>query len=115
MLLAEPESFDFCLSMCSNAVQPLPLDKINNIELSYPLGIADYEEIFGKKYNKAEYLKAHSLFVVGKDEPNEEKGFDNMNCVVVQGGHNYGGKGNLVVKFTFNNYTISTNPRKRQN
>ncbi len=152
MLLAEPESFDFCLSICSNAVQPLPLDKINNIELPYPLGIADYEEIFGKKFNKEEYLKAHSLFVVGSEEPNEkydiafnlklhdkeiqelylkiygnggiqerqekmnkiikEKGFDNMNCIVTQGGHNYSGKGNLIVNFTFNNYTISTSPRK---
>ena len=152
MLLAEPESFDFCLSMCSNAVQPLPLEKINDIELPYPLGIADYEEIFGKKFNKEEYLKAHSLFAVGKDEPNErydialnprlhdkeiqelyvkiygnvgiqarqekmetivrEKGFDNMNCVVASGGHNYGGKGNLIVNFTFNDYTISNKPKK---
>lgn len=69
MQFAEPETFDFCLSVCSNAVQPLPTDSIDGIDLPYPLGTKDYEELFGKPFNAEEYKKAHQLFIVGRDEP----------------------------------------------
>ncbi len=70
MLFAEPENFDFCLSVCSNAVQPLPIPAINGVDLPYPLGTYDYEEIFGKPFNLEGYKNARQLFIVGKDEPN---------------------------------------------
>lgn len=71
MLFIEPESFDVCLSMCSNAVQPLPVAEINNVELPYPLGIADYAEIFGKPFDILEYKKATQMFFVGMEEDNK--------------------------------------------
>ena len=71
MLFAEPESFDVCLSMCSNAVQPLPVSKLNGIKLPYPLGTADYEQLFGKPFNLEEYKKAQQMFFVGIDEDNK--------------------------------------------
>ena len=70
MLFAEPESFDACLSMCSNAVQPLPVAELDGIELPYPLGTADYEQIFGKPFNLEEYKKARQMFFVGAQEDN---------------------------------------------
>lgn len=70
MLFAEPESFDTCLSMCSNAVQPLPVSQLNGVDLPYPLGTADYEEIFNKPFNIDEYKKARQLFFVGEEEDN---------------------------------------------
>lgn len=70
MLFTEPEKFDACLSICSNAVQPLPLSKYNGIELPYPLGTADYEEIFHKPFNAMAYARARQLFIVGEEEPN---------------------------------------------
>ena len=72
MQFAEPETFDLCLSVCSNAVQPLPLDSINGIDLPYPLGTKDYKEIFGKPFNMQEYKKAQQMFIVGINEPNEK-------------------------------------------
>ena len=71
MLFAEPESFDACLSMCSNAVQPLPVAEVNGIKLPYPLGTADYEKIFGKQFNIEEYKKAQQMFFVGVEEDNK--------------------------------------------
>ena len=71
MLFAEPESFDVCLSMCSNAVQPLPVAELNGIKLPYPLGTADYEKIFGKPFNVEEYKKARQMFFVGIEEDNK--------------------------------------------
>ena len=68
MLFAEPETFDACLSICSNAVQPLPVDEMYRVKLPYPLGTADYEKIFGKPFNEEEYRKAKQLFIVGEDE-----------------------------------------------
>jgi len=66
----EPESFDFCLSVCSNAVQPLPVDEINGIRLPYPIGTADYKELFNKEFNLKAYSKINQLFIVGKEEDN---------------------------------------------
>lgn len=71
MLFAEPESFDACLSMCSNAVQPLPIAQYNGVKLPYPLGTADYERIFGKPFNLEEYKKAKQMFFVGVEEDNK--------------------------------------------
>lgn len=71
MLFAEPESFDVCLSMCSNAVQPLPVAELNGIKLPYPLGTADYEKIFGKPFDIEEYKKAKQMFFVGVEEDNK--------------------------------------------
>ena len=144
MMFAEPESFDTCLSICSNAVQPLPVDKITKkskeeISLSYPLGTADYEELFGKKFDVDAYSKAKQLYIVGKDEPNEDydiakkdrlhdketqdlymrvygdcgiqerqnkianfmqnNGFDNVSCIVSEGGHTLKGKGRDIIGF----------------
>lgn len=70
MLFAEPESFDVCLSMCSNAVQPLPIPELDGVKLPYPLGTADYEKIFGKPFNIEEYKKATQMFFVGAKEDN---------------------------------------------
>lgn len=71
MLFAEPESFDVCLSMCSNAVQPLPVDELDGVKLPYPLGTADYENMFGKPFNVKEYKKARQMFFVGNEEDNQ--------------------------------------------
>lgn len=70
MAFLEPESFDVCLSMSSNAIQPLPIPEYNGVSLPYPLGTADYEEITGKPFNLEEYKKIHQLFIVSEDEDN---------------------------------------------
>lgn len=72
MLFAEPETFDACLSVCSNAVQPLPTDEVYRVKLPYPLGTADYEKIFGKPFNIEEYKKAKQLFIVGNEEADKD-------------------------------------------
>lgn len=70
MAFAEPESFDTCLSVCSNAVQPLPVKSLNGVELPYPLGTADYKKIFGKEFNLDAYSQIQQLFIVGEMEDN---------------------------------------------
>ncbi len=72
MLFAEPEHFDVCLSMCSNAVQPLPTKELFGVDLPYPLGTADYEKMFGKPFNIGEYHKAKQMFFVGVEEDNKK-------------------------------------------
>lgn len=67
-----PEHFDVCLSMCSNAVQPVPVKKVGLVDLPYPLGTADYEKLFGKKFNANEYKNIKQLFFVGEKENNEQ-------------------------------------------
>ena len=71
MLFAEPESFDTCLSICSNAVQPLPINGKYGLDLPYPVGACDYEEIFGRPFSVRDYKQAKQLFIVGNDEPND--------------------------------------------
>lgn len=72
LAFAEPQTFDYCLSVCSNAVQPLPFEEINGIKLPYPLGTADYEYIFGKEFDLEEYSKIKQLFIVGEKEDNQK-------------------------------------------
>ncbi len=76
MAFLEPESFDVCLSMSSNAVQPLPVPEISGVDLPYPLGTADYKEITGKEFNSEEYNKIHQLFTVGDVEENYKYDLD---------------------------------------
>ena len=71
LVFIEPEHFDICLSVCSNAVQPLPLQKLHNVNLPYPLGTYDYQEIFGKPFNEKSYQQIKQLFIVGEDENSE--------------------------------------------
>ena len=70
MAFLEPENFDVCLSMSSNAVQPLPISEYEGIQLPYPLGTANYERITGRPFNFEEYSKIHQLFIVSEDEDN---------------------------------------------
>ncbi|MFQ6723924.1 MAG: hypothetical protein ACLRFE_01135 [Clostridia bacterium] len=70
MQLICPEHFDTCISLCSGGTQPLPLTEINGEKLKYPLGIADFEQIFGKPFNAEEYAKAKQISIVGELEPN---------------------------------------------
>ena len=71
MMFAEPESFDICLSICLGAVQPLPISELNGVELPYPLGTSDYEEIFSKPFNIEEYKKAKQMYLIGIEEDNK--------------------------------------------
>lgn len=66
----EPETFDMTISVCGNAVQPLPLKSKNGVELTYPLGTADYKELFGKEFNSEAYKNAKILNIVGANEDN---------------------------------------------
>lgn len=65
MQLICPEHFDTCISLCSGGTQPLPLTELNGEKLNYPLGVADFEEIFGKPFNAEEYAKAKQISIVG--------------------------------------------------
>lgn len=152
LVFAEPEHFDVCLSVCSNAVQPMPLEKYNNINLPYPLGAYDYEEIFGKPFNESAYQNIKQLFVVGKEEENvkydishnprlhsieiqnlyrqvygnlslqdrqikmseilKKGGFNNIHCVVADGGHTLSGKGRLLTEWAKENIFINNNLNK---
>ena len=68
MQLICPEHFDTCISLCSGGAQPLPLTELNGQKLNYPLGVADFEELFGKPFNAEEYAKAKQLSIVGANE-----------------------------------------------
>ena len=70
MQLICPEHFDTCISLCSGGTQPLPLTELNGEKLNYPLGVADFEQIFGKPFNAKEYAKAKQISIVGELEPN---------------------------------------------
>lgn len=72
MQLICPEHFDTCVSLCSGGTQPLPLTELNGEKLNYPLGVADFKEIFGKPFNTEEYLQAKQLSIVGELEPNKD-------------------------------------------
>ena len=72
MQLICPENFDLCMAFASGGVQPLPLTEYNGQALNYPLGVADFEELFGKPFNIEEYSKAKQITVVGSMEnPNQ--------------------------------------------
>ena len=71
MQLICPEHFDTCISLCSGGTQPLPLTELNGEKLNYPLGVADFEQLFGKPFNAQEYAKAKQISIVGALEPNE--------------------------------------------
>lgn len=71
MQLICPEHFDTCISLCSGGTQPLPLAELDGKKLNYPLGVGDFEEIFGKPFNAEEYAKAKQISIVGELEPNK--------------------------------------------
>ncbi|MGD9901573.1 MAG: hypothetical protein AB7S44_03445 [Spirochaetales bacterium] len=135
MTFLHPEEFDTNISVCANALIPLPMNEYNGQNLIYPLGTEDYEKITGKKFDLAEYKTVKQLFIIGREE--EERynivregvlnsnevstlwrktygnvtlqerfqaikkvlgDITNIECHLVDGGHTYSSKGNLIVK-----------------
>ena len=46
-------------------MQPLPINEYNGQQLNYPLGVADFKQLFGKEFNAKEYAKAKQISIVG--------------------------------------------------
>ena len=71
--LAHPEIVDKCVTGGAAGAIPVPTK-----ELGYPLGIRDYEQLFGKEFNEEAYRKIQFAYYVGEYEA-ERPGFWDRN------------------------------------
>lgn len=68
LALIHPERVKGMSSGGNNGLRPLPIEKIGEHEANYPVGIADFEELFGKKFNEEAYRKIKTFYYRGEDE-----------------------------------------------
>ena len=54
----------------------VPVKKYNNVNLNYPVGINDFEEISGKDFNEDELKKVNIYFFLGEQDENDSVVFD---------------------------------------
>lgn len=54
----------------------LPQTKINNTALNYPLGINDFNTLFGKKFDKTTYASIQQFIYMGQLDDNDAVQFD---------------------------------------
>ncbi len=69
--LAYPEIIDRCLIGGAAGTIPIP-----STELDYPLGIGNYEELFGKEFDEAAYKQIQFAYYVGEHEEREPGSYD---------------------------------------
>ncbi len=56
----------------------LPLEKINGIDLIFPVGVYDFKQYTGKKFNQKEWRKIPILLVSGGDDYNDPLPYDHV-------------------------------------
>ena len=66
-----PEIIERCLIGGAAGTIPIPLD-----EIDYPIGIKNYEELFGKKFNIEAYKKIQFGYYVAEYEEKEQGSYD---------------------------------------
>lgn len=69
--LIYPEIIDRCLIGGAAGTIPIP-----NEELDYPIGIRDYESLFGKKFNEEAYKNIQFGYYVAENEARESGSYD---------------------------------------
>lgn len=59
-----------------NAIAALPLARVENQKLPYPIGIYDFEKLFGKAFDLETYIKVPQLLYMGENDANDATLFD---------------------------------------
>lgn len=54
----------------------LPYESLDGAELPYPLGLSDYEERFGKPFDRAAWLAIPQFAFMGQNDTNDAGRFD---------------------------------------
>lgn len=78
--LIHPEIIDRCL--IGGAAGTIPMPQIND-EIAYPIGINDYEELFGKKFSFEEYKKIQFGYYAAENEEKEPGNYDINGDIIV--------------------------------
>jgi pimeloyl-ACP methyl ester carboxylesterase len=69
--LIHPEIVDSCCIGGAAGSVPIPIS-----DIGYPIGIGDYEKLFGKKFDFEEYRKINFAYYVGEHENSDPGNWD---------------------------------------
>ncbi len=59
-----------------NGILMLPTSSLNEIELNYPLGLNNFEQVFGKRFEKEQWSALPQLLFMGEKDTNDSAKFD---------------------------------------
>jgi len=74
--LLHPESLQVVVAGGLNGILMLPVDSLNEEELSYPLGLSDFEKVTGKPFEKEQWKVLPQFLFMGKNDTNDSAKFD---------------------------------------
>lgn len=74
--MINPERISAVAAGGMNGLLILPLDSLNGIELKYPLGSGDLNELVNKKFNKELFLKTPQFYFMGELDDNDAVPYD---------------------------------------
>ena len=85
-LLTHPEKVQAAAIGAPGGWMTVPTEKTSNIKLNYPLGIADFEEVFGKPFAIKAFQQPAQLFFMGDQDNNEDSYQESERRVLYQFG-----------------------------
>jgi hypothetical protein len=69
--LLHPDALKVVVAGGLNGILMLPTDSVNNMQLNYPLGINDFEEVTGKAFGKKNWKKLPQFLFMGEKDTND--------------------------------------------
>ncbi len=74
--LIHPEKVLISIAGGVNGLLMLPYTEINGIQMNYPIGISDYEDLFGKKFDSILFKKLPQFLFMGELDENDAIPYD---------------------------------------
>ncbi|MDO6713450.1 hypothetical protein Q4567_22200 [Aliiglaciecola sp. 2_MG-2023] len=74
--MLHPESLQLVVAGGLNGILMLPVDKISDEKLNYPLGINDFKNITGTDFNKAKWASLPQFLFMGEKDTNDAVKYD---------------------------------------
>lgn len=74
--MLHPESLQLVVAGGLNGILMLPVDKISDEKLNYPLGINDFKNITGTDFNKTKWASLPQFLFMGENDTNDAVKYD---------------------------------------
>lgn len=74
--LLHPESVYAVAAGGLNGLLMLPVDSLEQYQLEYPIGVADYPELFTDEFNKSAFLETPQFYFMGENDHNDAVPYD---------------------------------------
>jgi hypothetical protein len=74
--MLHPSSLQLVVAGGVNGILMLPLEKIDEEKLDYPIGINDFKQIVGKPFDKSAWVSLPQFLFMGKNDTNDAVEYD---------------------------------------